>query len=184
MKDAEILSEIRKGNREKPLKFLYQEFPKIKTNIIASGGNEEIAQEIFNDSLILLLEKLNDPKFELSSKLSTYLYGINRLLWKNELRRQNKRPELEWRDTLILYNEDIGYDFEREEQLKKIEAILKTISTKCQQIFELFYFKKQSMQIIAETLNYSSVNSAKTQKYKCLEKAIQMATVAPQSSQS
>lgn len=175
MRDSDIISKIRKGHREKAIKELYKEFPKVKANIISSGGDEAIAREIFHDSLILLIEKVSNPTFQLTSKLSTYLYGINRFLWKNEARRRQKNPELEWRDTLILSAEDLAYDVEKEQQLKLLESILNRVTEKCKKIFELFYFKKKSMQLIADELNFSSVNSAKTQKYKCMEKAIALA---------
>ena len=174
MKDLEIIAEIQKGNREKGLKILYKEFPKVRSKIISSGGNKEIAQEIFNDSLLLLIEKVENPKFELTSKLSTYLFGIARFLWMNELRKQNKKIELEWTDTLILNYEDLGYDEEKERKLNAIDKILNSISAKCKQILEMFYYQEKSMTFIAEKLKFSSVNSAKTQKYKCLENAIQL----------
>lgn len=124
MRDIELISKIRKGKRELAIKQLYKEFPKVKTNIISSGGDSEIAQEIFNDSLLILIEKVSDPKFELSSKLTTYLYGIARFLWKNEARKRNKNPELEWKDTLIISADDIDYNAEKEEELKQLEYIL------------------------------------------------------------
>lgn len=169
MTDQEIIKQIKKGNRNKPLKQLYKEFPKIKKLIVSSGGTEAIAQEIFNDSLILLLEKVENKDFKLTSKLTTYLYGINRFLWKNELRKQNKTKELEWSDTLILNHEDLKYDEEKEEKLQLLIKLLDKITEKCKAIIQLFYFERLSMKQIAEQLNYSSVNSAKTQKYKCLE---------------
>ncbi|MCX6183294.1 MAG: sigma-70 family RNA polymerase sigma factor [Bacteroidetes bacterium] len=175
MEDHEIISKIREGQREKALKVLYKEFPKIKHNIITSGGNTESAEEIFNDSLLLLIEKVSDPKFELTSKLSTYLYGIARLLWKNQLRKQNKTQELEWSDTLIISEQDIGYDHVQEEKFVAMERIISSLSAKCQEIFERFYFKKESMENLAAALGFSSVNSAKTQKYKCMEQAIRLA---------
>ncbi len=175
MKDHEIIHKIRLGKREKPIKQLYKEYPKVRAKILATGGTEEIAQEIFNDSLILLIEKVSDPQFQLTSKLTTYLYGINRFLWKNELRKQKRFVELEWSDTLIISDEDLGYQEEKEEKLKAMESILQKISEKCRKIFEMFYFNKQSMQLIAEKLGFSSVNSAKTQKYKCMERAIKLA---------
>lgn len=176
MTDKEIIKAIRKGRNEKPIKQLYQEYPKIKTLILKSGGTEEIAQEIFNDSLVLLIEKIRNPKFELTSKMTTYLYGINRFLMKNELRKQKKyNYELEWNDTLILNQEDLAYDFEKEKQLTRLEKILDTISEKCKQIFRLFYYQKENMETIAKKLGFSSVNSAKTQKYKCIEKASKIA---------
>lgn len=178
MKDQEIIHSIRKGKTNKAIKVLYKEFPKVKANIISSGGDEEIARQIFHDSLILLVEKVEDPSFRLTSKLSTYLYGINRFMWKNEARKRQKHPELEWKDTLILTADELGYDEEKEMQLSKLETILDTISERCRKIFELFYFRKMSMKTIAEHMEFSSVNSAKTQKYKCMEKAIKMASEA------
>lgn len=175
MKDSEIIAKIRKGQTELAVKVLYKEFPKVKANIMSSGGDEAIAREIFHDSLILLIEKVSDPSFELTSKLSTYLYGINRFMWKNEARRRQKSPELEWKDTLILTADDLNYDTEKEENLKLLEAVLAKVTERCKKIFELFYFKKESMKTIAELLEFSSVNSAKTQKYKCMEKAMSLA---------
>lgn len=176
MTDQQIIASIRKGNNEKPIRELYKEFPKIKNLIVSSGGNELIAEEVFNDSLVLLIEKVKNNEFELSAKLSTYLYGINRFLFKNELRKQQKNEfNLEWKDTLILSEEDFRYDAEKERQLVLMEKILEEISEKCKQLFNLFYFQKMSMTQIAKKLNYTSVNSAKTQKYKCIERASKMA---------
>lgn len=175
MKDQEIISKIRKGQTEKAIKYLYKEFPKVRANIITSGGDVEIAEEIFNDSLILLIEKVSEPSFVLSSKLSTYLYGINRFMWMNEARKRQKSPESEWRDTLILTADDLDYNQEKEEELKSLEAVLSQISDRCKKLFELFYFQKEDMRAIADKLQFSSVNSAKTQKYKCMEKAMNLA---------
>lgn len=175
MKDVDIISQIRKGYTEKAIKVLYKEYPKVKANILSSGGDIEIAEEIFHDSLILLIEKVSDPTFELTSKLSTYLYGINRFMWKNEARKRQKNPELEWKDTLILTADDLDYNAQKEEELKALETVLSQITERCKKIFELFYFKKENMKTIAEKLNFSSVNSAKTQKYKCMEKAMTLA---------
>jgi len=176
MKDSQIINLIKQGKTEKPIKFLYKEFPKIKANILSSGGDEEIARQIFHDSLILIIEKIERKDFTLTSKLSTFLYGINRFLWKNELRKRQKNIELEWADTLIVSAEDINYEEEKELKLNALKQILNRITDKCKSIFELFYFRKESMQVIADKLNFTSVNSAKTQKYKCMEKAIQLAT--------
>jgi len=175
MNDQDIIKHIRNGQREKAIQELYKEFPKIKINILSSGGDEMIAREIFHDSLILIIEKVNKPDFELTAKLSTFLYGINRFLWKNELRKRRRSPELEWKDTLILTADEIGYNEEKEEKIKILEKVLSQVTEKCKKIFELFYFKKESMAAIANKLNFSSINSAKTQKYKCMEKAIQLA---------
>ena len=109
--------------------------------------------------------------------MTTYLYGINRLLWKNELRKKQFNKELEWKDTLILSNEELGINEEKEEKLKALEKVLDEISKRCREIFNRFYSRKESMKDIAMAMGFSSVNSAKTQKYKCMEQAIKLASV-------
>ena len=174
MENTEIIQLIREGKREKPIRFLYHEFPKIKRLILQEGLTKEHAEEIFQNSLILFIEKVENPTFVFSSKATTYLYGLNRFLTKNELKKHHKTVHVEWTEANDFYDSTLNYDFEKEARLTQLEFILTQISTKCQKIFRLFYFEKKSMTVIAKTLNYSSTNSAKTQKYKCIEQAIKL----------
>lgn len=177
MTDRDLITAIQKGELEKPIQFLYKEYPKIRLFLLKEGGNDEMIQEIFNDSLVLLIEKVRVPSFELTSKLTTFLTGINRFLLKNELRKKANEPFLSSEFQTIQYEliPSFEYDFEKEEKLKVIDEILNTIQEKCKQILHFFYFEKRSMDFIAEKMGFSSVQSAKTQKYKCLEKAHQLA---------
>lgn len=174
MTDEKIIDLLKTGSHDKAVKQLYKHFNMVKTNILKSGGSKADAEETFHDSLLLLCEKVVQPDFKLTSSLSTYLYGINRFLWLNKQRKNSRTTELEWRDTLILTSEDLNYSEEKEEKFKQLEAILESISEKCKKILELFYLKKKRMTEISEILGFSSVNSAKTQKYKCLERAISL----------
>lgn len=175
MTDTEIIAAIRRGKREKPIRQLYKEFPKIRVLVVSSGCREELAKEIFNDSLVLLIEKVSSPDFVLTSKLSTYLYGINRFLLQNILRKEQKQNRaVLWEEAMHLTDEDLDYDFEKEAKMKAMEKILSSVTEKCRKIFQLFYYEQKTMEYISGKLGFSSVNSAKTQKYKCLEKAHQL----------
>lgn len=170
MNDQQLIDALRlPKERRKAIKVLYKEFPKIKTNICSSGGTKEEAEEIFNDALILLIEKVEAKDFQLTSKLTTFFYGINRFLWMNALRKKQKTQHLEWKDTIIVTAEEIGYEDEKEDKLQLIEQALEFVTSKCKELFQRFYYKKEKMAAIAKTMGYSSVNSAKTQKYKCME---------------
>jgi RNA polymerase sigma factor (sigma-70 family) len=174
MTDLEIITSIRQGNREPAIVFLYKEYPKLKNWMLKSGANVNVVNEIFNDSLVIFCQKVVKPDFELNSSAKTFLYGINRFLLKNELKKQNKFVELEWSHVTILSENDIDFDHEKEQQFKILEKVLVQVSEKCQQIFKAFYFQQKSMTEIADLLGFSSVNSAKTQKYKCIEKAFEL----------
>ena len=58
--------------------------------VIKNSGNEEDAIDVLQDALIVLCEKVKLGTFELSSKLSTYLYGIARNIWYKKLRTSGK----------------------------------------------------------------------------------------------
>ncbi len=177
MTDRELITAIQRGELEKPIKILYKEYPKIRLFLLKEGGSDEMIQELFNDSLVLLIEKVSSPSFELTSKLSTFLTGINRFLLKNELRKKSSQTFIssEFLSSSLEGLEQLEYDFEKEEKLKMVDSILDTIQERCKQILHFFYFEKRSMDFIAEKMGFSSVQSAKTQKYKCLEKAHQLA---------
>ncbi len=172
MEDTQIIQLIREGKREKPIRFLYAEYPKIEQLVLKEGLTKELAEEIFQNSLILFIEKIENPAFVLTSKATTYLYGINRFLTKNEAKNNRKSVQVEWTEAIGFDESEFGYDFEKEERLNQLAIILTKVSEKCRQIFQFFYFEKKSMTEIAKTLKYSSTNSAKTQKYKCIERAI------------
>ena len=170
MNDYDLITALQTSNtRGKAIKELYKEFPKIKANICSSGGSRQDAEEVFNDALLLLIEKVQEDNFQLTSKLSSFLYGINRFLWMNELRKKKKSVSLEWENTMILTHDSLEYDSEKEEKIQLIEKALGLITSKCKELFTLFYFKKERMVEIAKSLDFKSVNSAKTQKYKCME---------------
>lgn len=151
------------------IKVLYKEFPKIKALICGSGGTKQEVEEVFDDAIILLIEKVNDQEFVLTSKLTTFFYGINRFLWLNALKKKNRNISLEWNDTIIVTANDIDYDEGKEEKITQIESALKLVTKKCQELFKRFYYKGEKLSQVADALGYSSVNSAKTQKYKCME---------------
>lgn len=176
MNDHEIIHAIREGKLESSIRLLYAEFPKVSSLLLKEGAQKDWVNEIFNDSLVILIEKVKNPSFQLESKLSTYLTGINRFLLKNEIRKRNKYDRLHpslGENEIVAH--DLTIDFERENKLKMMEKILLNLSQKCQEMLHFFYFEKLSMSAIAQKLGFSSEKSAKTQKYKCLEKAHQEA---------
>lgn len=50
MENQEIIQLIREGKREKLIRFLYQEFPKIKQLVLKEGLTKEHAEEIFQNN--------------------------------------------------------------------------------------------------------------------------------------
>ena len=97
MDDQTILQLIRSGNNDLALNGLYRNFPSIRKLVRSGGGSTNDAEDVFQDALIILIRKTKTD-FQLTAQLSTYLYGVSRLLWNEQLR---KRKRLKLTGTLL-----------------------------------------------------------------------------------
>ena len=146
----------------------------MRRHILNNKGNKEEANDILQEALIILCRKVNDLDFVLTSSLDTYIFGIAKMLWRSELCKKNHQTA--WSEFANAGDNEIEVLINQENNYKLAEKALNSISDICIRILELFYIKKESMSSIAVALGHSSENAAKTQKYKCLEKARQVYT--------
>jgi len=176
-KQANILHQLRSGDNQKAIAQLYTAFPPIRKFIKSSGGDDADAQDIFQDALLVLYRNAQKVDFELTCAPGTYLYSVARFLWKDALKKKYKEVHFDYdirRDEAI--ESDIERHQEQQSQLTQLGKILQQLGEKCKALLQAYYYKKMSMKEIAQTFEYSSVNSAKTQKYKCIERAKKIAT--------
>ena len=173
MSDNEIVEHIKNNKNDKVLVSLYKNLPMIRKLITSNGGKVEDAEDIFQEALVVLCLNIRKPDFKLTSKLSTYLYSICRFMWKDELKKKNR---MSFKEVDVIKDETIAEDvaeemIQSEERNKKAEEVINALGERCKELLELFYTKKMKMKEIAVKMGYSSENTVKNQKYKCLEAA-------------
>ena len=174
MNDKKIMELIRNGRHSTALDMLYEGYRPIRKFIISHGGSDDDARDTFQEALIIFCQKAVHPDFQLSAKVSTYLFSVCKYLWKDKLQKENRYVhhhnfELEADVT------DIMEAHHEEEKYKFLDKVLDSIGERCKEILQAYYFSKWSMQTIAEKFGYGSEASAKNQKYKCLERAKELA---------
>lgn len=147
------------------MKGLYENFAGIKKLVLANSGNTEDAKDIFQDALVILYKKVQAPDFALHSSLKTYLTGIAKNLWMQELRRKKKFDTTELKEAAETIFEDDT------EKYTLANAAFNLLGEKCKQLLTLFYYKRQSFREIAAALAFSDEHAAKNQKYRCMQKA-------------
>lgn len=106
--------------------------------VIKNSGNEEDAIDVLQDALIVLYEKVQLGTFELTSKLTVYIYAVARFIWYKELRRRGK---------LIIIGDDYKeipeiddeYTDELPENIEILREALKKISEQCRNLIMSFY---------------------------------------------
>jgi RNA polymerase sigma factor (sigma-70 family) len=128
--------------------------PMIRLMVYQKGGTNDDAHDIFQDGLIIMLEKLDNKEFALTCKFKTFLYCVCEHLWKSILdKRQaatnylSKRSEPE---TDKDFTELIDHQM-YEEIFRDVFETLDPISKK---ILNL-YWQEVSPQEIAQKLGYT-----------------------------
>jgi RNA polymerase sigma factor (sigma-70 family) len=88
------------------LNLIYQNFePRIIEYIKRKGGRSEDAQDIFQEALIIILQKAKDVGFELRSSFYSFLFGICRNLWLQKIIPETaKKAKIPAQDTEVTIN--------------------------------------------------------------------------------
>lgn len=178
MNNGLILEQLRSGQPGKALDELYKAYPAIRHFIKTHGGSDDDARDVFQECLIVLFRNAQKKDFTLTASVNTYLFSVGKYLWKDLLKKKNREVSFVVADTPM---EEMRNIQEEEAKWAGLDKILSSLGEKCSEILRLFYFGKHSMEEVAEKLGYRNVDTAKTQKYKCLERARAMAAEASRS---
>ena len=146
-----------------------REFPRIARLVLNHGGTLETACDIFQDAMVILLEKIRHGKLSLSSSIGTYLYSVCRHILGDQFRR-NKRDRKMKAWYTDEYRDDIFFPWEKPENVDRVAEVMDRLGDPCKTLLEWFYYRQKDWEFIASTLGYKDAASARNQKYKCLEK--------------
>ncbi len=171
--DEELLVGISQS-KETAIAAIYSKFHlHVKKWILSRGGMEEDADDSFQEAVIVLYHKAKQEDFVLTCKLETYIFGVAKRIWLKKIAKQANAKIVDIEDTLGLeaeINTDISFFEEKEIAFEKLNEALTKVGSPCNELLKAFYIEKKSMQEIADILNYSNTETAKVQKYKCLNR--------------
>jgi len=166
MSDQKILEFFKNGQREKAFRYLYRLYPKIERLILSKGGQKQDAQDVFQESLIILNRNLEKTGFNLSSSFYTYLYAVSRFIWKDQQKSNQKNSK----HNITNNHEELFQKAQEEKQFLFAERAFSELGERCRQLLQLFYHGGMRFKDIAKVMQFSSEKIAKNQKYKCLVK--------------
>jgi RNA polymerase sigma factor (sigma-70 family) len=174
-----ILENIRKQDRD-TLDYIYKKFyPAIRNFICVNSGNEEDAEDIFQDSIIVLYKKIRDDELELQCSFKTFLFSVSKNLWLKELdRRKIIRDRIELVEDFANIEPQDEVKVEVDDRYNLYQKHFANLSDKCQELLKLFY-SKVPLREIAQKLGFSSEKYAKKRKYQCKEVLIKKIKTDP-----
>ncbi len=172
MPDQDIIAQIRSGKHDKAFSSLYRYFPMMRKMVSRNGGTLQDAEDVFQEALIILCRKVTETDFQLTAQLSTYLFSICRFVWKDELKKRQQITTISFETGLTEPQElELQALLDKEATIQLAEKVLVELADRCRELLLLFYKGRMALKDIAIRMGYSSENTAKNQKYKCLEGA-------------
>jgi RNA polymerase sigma factor (sigma-70 family) len=170
--EDEFIDGLRTGNNE-VLSALYKKYYNIVLKfIVNNSGTQEAAQDIYQETIIVLYENVQKPGFELNCQLQTYIFSIAKRLWLKQLKKSSKTFlfKEDGENELVDVSEEITEHLNKEVELDKLTQSLTELGEPCATLIKDFYVHKLSMDEIAEKFGYTNADNAKNQKYKCLQR--------------
>lgn len=178
--DIEILT-LLKVNSE-ALSIVYKRHKKYCINFMKNMWNDfEAIQDIYQDAIIVLYENVQKPDFQLSCTIQTYLNSIcrnqvlKRISFDNRYHVKKKDEENSENEFFIdsvndWFEEVNDVNEGRVKVMKSILEEMKEVGSKCYEMMVMFFYQNKTMETIAQAMNYTNADNAKSQKYKCQEK--------------
>ncbi|GAA4275504.1 RNA polymerase sigma factor [Aquimarina mytili] len=153
--------------------FYKKHFPQVKSYILKNSGSEADAEDIFQDAMVFVYEKLESNSLKLTSSLGTYLYSVCRNLWMNKLKKNKKMVRHEGILSVSEANDtDILEDIDKTERNYVYQKYFLKLGIGCQELLALF-FKGTPMRDIAKQKGYSEAYTRK-KKFECKNKLEEM----------
>jgi RNA polymerase sigma factor (sigma-70 family) len=169
--DDLVVEKIRQGDKE-ALVYLYENnYSVIRNYILKNSGKEEDVEDVLQEAVIAIWQKVQQPGFELTAKLNTFLYAIAKNLWLKQLNKARRSEPMEdHHENTQAYSVKNTYHGD----MKIVVRYMEKLGNTCRKLLHLFYFEEADMKEIAVQLEFANADTAKAKKYQCFKKLEQL----------
>jgi RNA polymerase sigma factor (sigma-70 family) len=155
---------------KKAIETIYkQNYNMIQSLVVNNSGSADDAKDVFQETMIVLYEKVRSGTFELNCLIKTYVYSVSRRLWLKRLQQMNRfAPAFDGLHDTVPVDEEIEENERINNEFQVMEKAINSLGEPCKSLLEAYYLDKKNMQDIALSFGYTNADNAKNQKYKCL----------------
>jgi RNA polymerase sigma factor (sigma-70 family) len=165
--DQDVLDGIKRRDNA-TLEYVYQQcYPMIQDLVIRHSGNHEDAQDIFQDAMVIIYNKVKKNELVLFCAFKTYLYSICKRLSMKYLEQRRRAgmvtrelpqpEEIPAEQAVDAYEEEV-------EKYNIFQQHLLELKEDARKLLKL-YMENYSFKEISTIMGYKSENYAKTRKY-------------------
>lgn len=168
--NEEILNGILR-NDNVILQHIYKSFYyKVNLFVKKNNGDNDDANDIFQESVIVIYRKLKANELVLNCSFETYLFAICKYLWLKNLTRQKTEKDMIMENSSV--EEEYDHDFmemaDKNERYRLFQKHFQMLGSDCQKLLQLF-FDKTPLKQIAQIMGFNSEKYVKKRKFKCKE---------------
>lgn len=128
--------------------------PMVRLMVIQLGGDPEDAKDIFQEGLMIMLEKIDNKEFALTCKFKTFLYCVCENLWKSIIAKRQAAVNYFARRTEPEDEKDFTEVMDNNLCREIFLSVFDTLDPVGKNILKL-YWEEVSPQEIADKLGYS-----------------------------
>jgi len=172
MDESKVLSNLKqRNNAAYDLLYTFY-YPAIERFIKRNSGTTADAEDIFQETIIVLLDKVPKKDFVLTSSIKTYIIAVASNLWLKRLRAAKRitslEPDYELEDLTLA-----EWEQKEENRVKHnvIKRVFSRISRHCVIFLTKTFLRGATREKLMEEMGYSNTHTFDNQKYKCLEQA-------------
>lgn len=168
--DETLLEGIRRSDNA-VLELIVQQYrPRIVGQVVKQGGTEEEAKDIFQEALVAIYLKTQQPAFQLTSSFYTFLFAICQNHWLKKCREKKRNNEVRLEDHGVSITTEATETFEQSERYQLYIAKFKELGEECQKVLRLSIIEEKSADEIMGTLGFSSISYLYKRKSNCKDK--------------
>lgn len=170
--DEEILEGLKERDA-RIIQYVFDEyFRTIRGFVLRNNGILEDAEDIFQETLVIIYQKVRDNELNLECSFITFFYSVSRNLWFQKLEKNKILPaDVHDVENFIELSDEMMYEIydEDRERIKLFQQHFMELGEDCQRLLRLFV-KKVPLAEIMKIMGYKSVKYTKTRKFLCKEK--------------
>ncbi len=146
-----------------------QHYMMIQSLVLANAGSKDDAADLFQETVIVVYEKVKSGNFELQCLLKTFIFSVARRLWLKKLQQQQRyTSQSNGLEETVPVEDEVESHLKLQNDFNIMESAMNRVGEPCKSLLQAFYLQKKHMNVIAQEFGYTNADNAKTQKYKCL----------------
>ncbi|HEY4784877.1 MAG TPA: sigma-70 family RNA polymerase sigma factor [Bacteroidales bacterium] len=171
--DIEILRGIQLQDSKVLLFVYHKNFRSVLYFIKKNRGTDKDAEDVFQDAMIVIYNKVSEGSLNLKCSLRTYLFSVAKILWLKELGLRGKNKfVIDDCDNFINENDGILEDIVDTERKSIFLKHYNELTEDCQKIIK-YFLRGVSISEITKVMGYSSEQHTKNRRFRCKKTLIE-----------